>query len=24
VYVTAVDQIDRSPYRGKLYSIPND
>jgi gluconolactonase len=23
LYVTAVDQIDKSPYRGKLYSIPN-
>jgi gluconolactonase len=23
LYVTAVDQIDRSPYLGKLYSIPN-
>jgi sugar lactone lactonase YvrE len=23
VYVTAVDQIDKSPYLGKLYSIPN-
>lgn len=24
LYVTAVDQIDKSPYRGKLYSIPID
>jgi gluconolactonase len=24
VYVMALDQIDRSPYRGKVYSIPND
>jgi gluconolactonase len=24
VYVTAVDQIDKSPYLGKLYSIPNN
>jgi gluconolactonase len=23
LYVTAVDQIDKSPYRGKVYSIPN-
>jgi sugar lactone lactonase YvrE len=23
LYVTAVDQIDKSPYLGKLYSIPN-
>jgi gluconolactonase len=23
LYVTAVDQIDKSPYRGKIYSIPN-
>jgi gluconolactonase len=23
LYVTALDQIDRSPYRGKVYSIPN-
>jgi gluconolactonase len=24
VYVTALDQIDRSPYEGKVYAIPND
>jgi gluconolactonase len=24
IYVTAVDQIDRPPYHGKVYSIPND
>jgi gluconolactonase len=24
IYVTALDQIDKSPYRGKVYSIPND
>jgi gluconolactonase len=24
VYVTALDQLDKSPYRGKVYSIPND
>lgn len=24
LYVMALDQIDRSPYRGKVYSIPND
>jgi hypothetical protein len=24
VYVMALDQIDRPPYRGKVYSIPND
>jgi len=23
LYVTAVDQLDKSPYHGKLYSIPN-
>ena len=23
VYVTALDQIDKSPYLGKIYSIPN-
>ena len=23
LYVTAVDQFDKPPYRGKLYSIPN-
>ena len=23
LYVTAVDQIDKSPFMGKLYSIPN-
>ncbi len=23
IYVMALDQIDRSPYRGKVYSIPN-
>lgn len=23
LYVTAVDQIDKSPYRGKVYSMPN-
>jgi sugar lactone lactonase YvrE len=24
IYVTAVDQIDKPPYHGKLYSIQND
>ena len=24
LYVTALDQIEKSPYQGKLYSIPND
>jgi sugar lactone lactonase YvrE len=24
LYVTALDQIDKPPYQGKLYSIPND
>ncbi|WP_284944536.1 SMP-30/gluconolactonase/LRE family protein [Acidisoma cladoniae] len=24
VYVTALDQIDKSPYMGKIYSIPNN
>ena len=24
VYVTALDQLDKSPYRGKVYSIPNN
>lgn len=24
LYVTALDQLDRSPYRGKIYSIAND
>jgi gluconolactonase len=24
LYVTAVDQIDKPPYHGKVYSIPND
>ncbi len=24
VYVTALDQIEKSPYQGKLYSIPNN
>ena len=24
VYVTALDQLDKSPYQGKVYSIPND
>jgi sugar lactone lactonase YvrE len=24
LYVTAVDQIDKSPYHGKVYSIPNN
>jgi gluconolactonase len=24
IYVTAVDQIDKSPYEGKVYAIPND
>lgn len=24
VYVTALDQLDKSPYRGKLYAIPNN
>jgi gluconolactonase len=24
IYVTALDQIDKPPYRGKVYSIPND
>jgi gluconolactonase len=23
LYVTAVDQIDQSPFHGKVYSIPN-
>jgi sugar lactone lactonase YvrE len=23
IYVTALDQIDKSPYRGKVYSLPN-
>jgi gluconolactonase len=23
VYVTALDQLDKSPYRGKIYAIPN-
>lgn len=23
VYVTALDQLDKSPYRGKIYSVPN-
>jgi sugar lactone lactonase YvrE len=23
LYVTALDQIDRSPYRGKVYAVPN-
>ena len=24
VYVTALDQLDKSPYHGKVYSIPNN
>jgi gluconolactonase len=24
VYVTALDQLDKSPYRGKIYAIPNN
>jgi gluconolactonase len=24
VYVTALDQLDKAPYRGKIYSIPNN
>jgi gluconolactonase len=24
VYVTALDQVDKPPYRGKIYSIPNN
>jgi gluconolactonase len=24
VYVTALDQLDKSPYQGKIYSIPNN
>jgi gluconolactonase len=24
VYVTALDQLDKSPYQGKLYSVPNN
>jgi sugar lactone lactonase YvrE len=24
VYVTALDQLDKAPYRGKLYAIPNN
>ena len=24
VYVTALDQLDKSPYHGKLYSVPNN
>ena len=24
VYVTALDQLDKPPYRGKIYSIPNN
>ena len=24
VYVTALDQLDKSPYRGKVYSVAND
>jgi gluconolactonase len=24
VYVTALDQLDKSPYQGKVYSIPNE
>ena len=24
VYVTALDQLDKSPYQGKVYSIPNN
>jgi sugar lactone lactonase YvrE len=23
VYVTALDQLDKSPYQGKVYSVPN-
>jgi sugar lactone lactonase YvrE len=24
VYVTALDELDKSPYRGKVYSVPNN
>lgn len=24
LYVTALDQLDQSPYRGKIYSVPNE
>jgi hypothetical protein len=24
LYVTAVDQLDKAPFRGKIYSIAND
>lgn len=24
VYVTALDQLDKSPYRGKIYAVPNE
>src|SRR5262249_26343045 len=24
LYVMALDQIDRSPYRGKVYAVPNE
>lgn len=24
VYVTALDQLDKSPYRGKIYAVPNN
>jgi sugar lactone lactonase YvrE len=24
LYVTALDQLDKSPYRGKIYAVPNE
>lgn len=24
IYVTALDQLDKSPYRGKIYAVPNE
>jgi sugar lactone lactonase YvrE len=24
VYVTALDEVEKSPYRGKVYSVPNN
>ena len=24
VYVTALDQLDKAPFRGKIYAVPND
>jgi gluconolactonase len=24
IYVTAIDKVDKSPYLGKVYAIPND